>query len=576
MPFSPGPSGLVPSIPFVEPPVDLARVPLRVLIVDDSEDDAALLLDTVQFGGFEVSSTVVDSPAAMRSALERQEWDVITSDHSMARFSAPAALALAQELSPHTPFLIVSGEIDLDLAVSLMKDGAQDYVQKRDLPHLVPAISRALREGELRRLTREARAALVASETRYRRLFETAQDGILILDADTGRIQDVNPFLTAMLGYSKDDFLGKRLWEIGAVRDKVASQAAFEALQADGYVRYEDLPLQTSDGRQIEVEFVSNVYPVDHTRVAQCNIRNVTDRKKIEADIRKLHEEVEERVVARTRDLESVNRELETFNYAVSHDLRAPLRAITGFVSLMKEVGTDEEKAGGLILIEKVRVAVGHMNSIISALLELARLSRKVLTREMVDLSALARHVAAELRGTDPTRHVEFVVAEGVAVLAAPPLLSIVLENLLGNAWKFTGRKGSARIEFGSVPQADGLPAYFVRDDGIGFDMARSERLFGAFQRLHGDEESPGTGIGLATVQRIVHRHGGRVWAEASVGKGATFTFTLAGERAGLPRRVGSLRGSGPPGPPPQGPSNRSFSSPRASRPPPSGAPRPP
>ena len=507
----------------------VVKTPLRVLVVDDSADDAELLVDTLRRGGFEPACAVVDSPAAMRSALERQDWDVITSDHSMPHFSAPAALALAQELSPYTPFIIVSGEIDLNLAVSLMKAGAQDYIQKRDLPHLIPATGRALREGELRRVTREVKAALESSETRYRRLFEAAQDGILILDADSGRIQDVNPFLVEMLGYSKDDFLGKRLWEIGAIRDKAASQAAFKALQTDSYVRYEDLPLQTLDGRQIDVEFVSNVYSVDHTRVAQCNIRDVTDRKKVELDLRRLHEEVEERVVARTRDLESVNRELETFNYAVSHDLRAPLRAITGFISLLKEVGTDKEKADSLVLIEKIRVAVFHMSSLIAALLELARLSSKALTRETVDLSALVHRVVEELRATGSSRRVEFVVKGGVMAQADGPLLHIVLENLLGNAWKFTGRRDSARIEFGAIPDANGSTTYFVRDDGVGFDMACSDRLFGAFQRLHDQTEFPGTGIGLATVQRIIHRHGGRVWAEGAVGGGATFYFTLSG-----------------------------------------------
>jgi PAS domain S-box-containing protein len=278
------PLGLVSPKPPEESAGDLDSNRSRVLIVDDSEDDAALLVDALRCGGYEPAFTVVDSPSSMRSALESQDWDVITSDHAMPHFSAPEALALAREASPYTPFIIVSGEIDLNLAVSLMKQGAHDYIQKWNLPHLVPAIRRTLLEGELRRQTREAKAALEASETRYRRLFETAPDGILILDADTGQIQDVNPFLMEMLGYSKDDFLGKRLWEIGAIRDKAASLTAFEALKTVGYVRYEDLPLQTLDGRQIEVEFVSNVYSMDHTRVAQCNIRNVTDRKRIEGE----------------------------------------------------------------------------------------------------------------------------------------------------------------------------------------------------------------------------------------------------------------------------------------------------
>ncbi len=500
---------------------------LRVLIVDDSEADAALIVATLRGGGYDVVACVVDAPASMRAALVRESWDVITSDHPMPHFSAPAAHALAMELCPLAPFIIVSGEIDVGLAVSLMKEGAKDFIQKRELPRLVPTIQRELLEVAVRREGRETKAALEFSETRYRRLFETAQDGILILDADTGLIQDVNPFLIEMLGYSKDELVGKKLWEIGAFRDKAASQAAFRDLSSSGYVRYEDLPLQSSDGRLVQVEFVSNVYSVERARVAQCNIRNITERKSAEAEIQRLYAEMEQRVRERTEQLVSVNRELETFNYAVSHDLRAPLRQIQGFTSLLKEVWSEEEKPDSLHLIERIRLATERMNALIEALLELARLSVKALSRQIVDLSAVVHEIAEELRQAQPDRDVEFVIAEGVVAHADAPLLRIVLENLLGNAWKFTSGRAHARIAFGTVTEADGGVAYFVKDDGAGFDMASSGKLFGAFQRLHTEKEFPGTGIGLATVRRIVHRHGGWVRAEGKVGEGATFYFTV-------------------------------------------------
>ncbi len=506
--------------------------PLRVLMVEDSEEDATLLLLALRRGGFEVLHAVVDSEAAMRAALERQDWDVITSDHAMPNFNAAAALTLAKELRPELPFIIVSGEIDLNLAVSLMKEGAQDYVQKGQLARLVPTIEREMRKVELRLERRQTEDALEISESRYRRLFETAQDGILILDADTGQILDVNPFLIAMLGYSKDDLLGKKLWDIGAFLDTETSKTAFEELQARGYVRYEDLPLETINREHVAVEFVSNVYFVDHRKVAQCNIRNITARKKAEAQVYRLNAELEQRVRERTAQLEWLNKELETFNYSVSHDLRAPLRRIMGFTEALLEDHSGAQSAESLQLVQNIRLSVERMNALIGALLELTRLSRGELKRQVVDLSALARVISAEHRQSHPARQVDFVIAEGITASGDENLLRIVLENLLSNAWKFTARRVLAHIEFGTVPQAGGGVAYFVRDDGAGFDMAYADKLFGAFQRLHTEKEFPGIGIGLATVQRIIHRHGGRVWAEGVVDKGATFYFTVGERRA--------------------------------------------
>ena len=486
-----------------------------------------LLLRVLRPAGYEPAYEIVDTLPTMRTALEHKDWDVITSDHSMPQFSAPAALALAKELRPNSPFIVVSGENDLNLAVSLIRNGARDYIRKEELARLVPTIKEVMREVEAGREQQRVQHSLQVSEARYRRLFETAQDGILILDADTGQITDVNPYLIKMLGYAREDFMGKKLWEIGSFKDSEASKSAFLQLQAQGYVRYEDLPLEDSDEQRVDVEFVSNVYTVGDKKVIQCNIRNITRRKEAEAKVRHLNEELEQRLQDRGVQLDILNKEAESFNYSISRDLRAPLRWIGGFAKALEEGYASKLDAEGQHFVHKIRDSAEHMGGLLDGLIEVARFSRTDLRREPVDLSAMARQIGVELRQSAPDRKVEFVVTEGISANGDPRLLQRVLENLLNNAFKFTAKRVPARIEFGTVPQPDGRVAYFVRDNGIGFDMAYADRLFGAFQRLHSVKEYPGTGIGLATVERIIHRHGGQVWAQGAENASATFYFTL-------------------------------------------------
>ncbi|OYE04158.1 hypothetical protein CDG79_14825 [Nostoc sp. 'Peltigera membranacea cyanobiont' 232] len=252
----------------------------------------------------------------------------------------------------------------------------------------------------------------------------------------------------------------------------------------------------------------------------------INERKKAESEILRLNVQLEQRVAERTAQLEATNKEMEAFSYSVSHDLRAPLRSIDGFSQALLEDYADKLDALGQNYLQRVRAATQRMAQLIDDLLNLSRLTRSEMRCEKVDLSALVEAIATELHKTQPERQVEFAIAPGLVTNGDAHLLRVVLENLLGNAWKFTGKHQKARIEFGLLQQDD-TNVYFVRDDGTGFDMAYIEKLFGAFQRLHAMTEFEGTGIGLATVQRIIHRHGGRVWAESAVEQGATFYFTL-------------------------------------------------
>ena len=501
--------------------------PLRILIVDDSEDDAALIARALHQGGYDAISQIVDSAETMRSALESQDWDVIVSDHAMPRFSAPASLMLAKQLRPFIPFIIVSGEIDQKLAVSLMRNGAKDYISKLEMSRLAPAIGRELREVLMQKEIKKIETALKRSEIRYRRLFETAEDGILILDAETGQILDVNPFLIKILGYSKEYFLGKMLWNLGFFHDVEKSKKAFAELQEKGFIRYQNLPFETSAGKTISVEFVSNTYMVNDMKVAQCNIRDISEHVLDGKEIAKLNTELEQRVKDRTIQLEALNKELETFSYSVSHDLRAPLRRILAYTEDLDSDSTYEQSFARKGIVEKIRINAKRMDKLISALLDLSHLSRQPVVRTTVDLSATARHIADELIHSQPDRKASFIIADGIIVQGDAQLLRSVLENFLGNAWKYTSHNDKATIEFGVLPQEFGDSVYFVRDDGVGFDMAYADKLFGAFQRLHTEKEFPGIGIGLATVQRIIARHNGRVWAESVPGNHTVFYFTL-------------------------------------------------
>ena len=234
-------------------------------------------------------------------------------------------------------------------------------------------------------------------------------------------------------------------------------------------------------------------------------------------------------------ELAAVNQELEAFSYSVSHDLRSPLRSIDGFSQLLLDDYADRLDESGMMHLRRVRAAAQHMGELIEGMLSLARVTRQGLQHEHVDLTRLAWEVIARIQAQPDAgeRRVEFVVAEKLSAEGDPRLLGIVFDNLINNAWKFTGKRSDARIEIGCslqaarAPQA-ALPTFFVRDNGAGFDMAHSAKLFGTFQRLHRSTDFEGNGIGLATVQRIVRRHGGRIWAEGEVGVGATFHFTLA------------------------------------------------
>ncbi len=255
-------------------------------------------------------------------------------------------------------------------------------------------------------------------------------------------------------------------------------------------------------------------------------ITDITARKLAEAKACILKEELEQRVKERTIELEAVNKELEAFAYSVSHDFRTPLRALDGFSEYLVDSYTDQLDEKGKHYLKRIRKAALYMSDLIDDLLKLSRVTRSDLNKECVDLSHIAADVLAALQESEPERQVEAIIAPNLTIIGDPHLMRLMLENILANAWKFSAREQQAIIEVGQT-KINEEKAFFVRDNGVGFCMTYVNKLFGAFQRLHGSDEFPGTGIGLATVQRIINRHGGRIWAESEVGKGASFFFTL-------------------------------------------------
>jgi len=405
--------------------------------------------------------------------------------------------------------------LDVSVTVSAIKDSTGRIV----------GASKVARD-----ITNERRVskALIASELRYRRLFESAKDGILILDAETGMVVDVNPFLITTLGYSREEFLGKAIWDLGFFKDTWANAEKFSELREKEYVRYEHLPLETSDGQKMEVEFVSNVYLVNGHKVIQCNVRDVTKRREAEETVRQLNANLEQRVIQRTAQLEAANKDLESFSYSVSHDLRAPLRAISGFSRIVLKDHSAGMDADGLRYLNQVEKSAQQMGQLIDDLLTFSRTGRQALNVQPVITADVVDAALDDLKAMQENRRVNISIGDLAECEADASLLRQVWLNLLSNALKYTRKCDPAVITIGSRREGE-MDVFFVQDNGAGFDMKYADKLFGVFQRLHLTDDYEGTGVGLALVQRIVQRHGGRVWAEAKLNLGATFHFTLTG-----------------------------------------------
>jgi PAS domain S-box-containing protein len=375
---------------------------------------------------------------------------------------------------------------------------------------------------------RKSETAKERSEEHFRLIVETAQEGLWTIDAEW-RTTYVNRYMAELLGYSIEEMVGKHLFSFMDEEGQRTARANLE-MRGQSPRRYvQDRCFLRKDGSPVWTSISTTPMFDDEGRYtgAMAMVTDITQRRAAEEQVRQLNAELERRIAERTAQLEFSNRELEAFAYTVAHDLRSPLRSIASFSDALMEDCADQINDVGRDYLRRIVGGAKRMAELIDGILSLSRVNSTALTPRQCDLSSMARAVIEQLQALQPERSVRVTIQEGLVDQGDPQLLRLVLDNLLGNAWKFTREKPAAEIEFSATRDDQGRRLYTVRDNGAGFDMAFRDKLFGVFQRLHTQQEFEGNGVGLAAVQRTIRRHGGRIWGEGQPGQGATFVFTL-------------------------------------------------
>jgi len=365
--------------------------------------------------------------------------------------------------------------------------------------------------------------ALHLSEEKYKLLYDNSNNAIFIHDL-AGQIIDVNISACEMIGFSKEKLRDKKIMDLHPPDYKEEVPGALDTVEQKGSY-YKISKFRKSNGSVIDVEISSSIIPFEKA-IVQGIVRDITEKKKAEAKIQILNRDLEKKVKQRTMQLESANKELESFSYSVSHDLRAPLRHIESYTDLLEKRSSDKFDDNCRKYLQSIRSASRKMDELINDLLSLSRTSTAEMRLIKIDMNALVREVISEFKEDTSGRDIQYVFSNLGMVTADPNLLRQVMINLVSNAIKYTTRKKKARIEIGLISSATEDTVY-IKDNGAGFDMKYEKKLFGVFQRLHDETEFEGTGIGLANVKRIITRHDGRIWAESILNEGASFSFTL-------------------------------------------------
>ena len=495
----------------------------HILCLEDNKDDAELIAHQLEKMASRPKLEHVSSADEYRDRIARKRYDLILSDYSIPGFSGIEALNIARNLTPDTPFIFFSGTLGEDAAIESLLQGATDYVVKQRPARLPVAITRALEEAESKRQQRSAQESLRFQAD----ILNSVSEGVIATDS-AGRVVFWNPGAESIFGRSAHSVMMEQLQGVGIDVESGSLgrliQTVIECGQANEtvwcYSSVESSPVWVSIAARRLTD--SKNAPLGFLLIAN----DVSERKSWEDQMIGLNADLEARVVSRTAELVEANEECQKFGYSVSHDLHAPLRAMAGYARVLTEDFSDQLGKDGLQIVTRIAAAAVRMDQISKGLLRLATLSGSPLESKVLDLSRFARQVAAELMESAPDRAVDWTVQSNLTVKADEALTRSLLENLMSNAWKFTADQANANIEIGKE-DTDRGPAYFVRDNGIGFDPDEVKQIFEPFHRLHGQREYPGVGVGLSTAIRIAKRHHGQMWAVGSPGMGATFYFTL-------------------------------------------------
>ena len=481
---------------------------VRILLVDDNEDNLISLEAALEVLGEELI-LARSGREALRELLEH-DFAAILLDVKMPEMDGfeTAELIRARKRSEHTPILFLTGYRNEEHLFRGYDLGAVDFLFKPIVPEVLRSKVAVFVELSRSAQRQKAQAEVLAkAEQKFRSLLDAAPDAMLITKED-GEIVLANSRTDGMFGYSRAEVLGRSIREL------------IPEWTLDTVTDARTLTAVCRDGSRFPAEISASPLLTEEGLLVTSAVRDISERKRAEA-----------RIEERNRQLAALNLELEAFSYSVSHDLRAPLRSIEGFAKILQR-----DYAGQLLdetaseHLQRMRSAAGRMGQLIEDLLELSRVSRAELSLEAVDVSRIAADIITELRNRDPQRAVEVVIDPNMTARADPRLLSVVLGNLLGNAWKFTSKVGNAHIELKREHTDEDADAFCICDNGAGFDPAFADKLFAPFQRLHRVSEFEGTGVGLAIVHRVIQRHNGRIWARGTPGEGATFHFTLQRE----------------------------------------------